>query len=225
LRVRIEEHVTIELVEERVGGAYPDIRIVERPGSSGSQVVGADVALVDAEPFDVAVDEPATERSLCIYDTTSGDRLITVIEVISPANKSSAGRDLYHRKQTDMRAAGVNLVEIDLLRGSNYVLLAPPERFPAARRNASYYVCVARSMTPGMASVYSISLPDRLPSIRIPLRAQDEDAQLNLQTLIEQAYENGGYGDDIDYRQNPVPPLNAEDAAWADALLREKGRR
>ncbi len=34
-----------------------------------------------------------------------------------------------------------------------------------------------------------------------------------------------GYDDDLDYRQEPEPPLSAEDVAWADDLLRKAGRR
>ena len=70
-----------------------------------------------------------------------------------------------------------------------------------------------------------ISLRKPLPTIKIPLRVKDQDARLDLQALLEQAYENGGYGDDIDYREEPAPPLTTDDAAWADALLRKKGIR
>jgi hypothetical protein len=44
---------------------------------------------------------------------------------------------------------------------------------------------------------------------------------LNLQTLIDQCYEKGGYP--IDYHQPPVPPLDPEAAAWAEKWLRVKG--
>jgi hypothetical protein len=48
---------------------------------------------------------------------------------------------------------------------------------------------------------------------------------LPLQTLLGTAYMNGGYAEDIDYRKEPEPPLSGGDAAWADAMLREKGLR
>jgi hypothetical protein len=35
---------------------------------------------------------------------------------------------------------------------------------------------------------------------------------------------NGGY-EDIDYRQEPRPPLSGPDAEWADQVLRERGLR
>jgi hypothetical protein len=45
-----------------------------------------------------------------------------------------------------------------------------------------------------------------------------------LQVLIEQAYRNGRYHS-IDYRVAADPPLEGADAAWADALLRQAGKR
>jgi Protein of unknown function (DUF4058) len=47
---------------------------------------------------------------------------------------------------------------------------------------------------------------------------------LDLQAVIDQCYRNGGYDEDIDYSVAPDPPLNVEDAHWADTLLREAGR-
>lgn len=48
--------------------------------------------------------------------------------------------------------------------------------------------------------------------------------QLDLQALIDQGYDNGGY-DSIDYEREPDPQLGEADARWADALLRKAGRR
>jgi hypothetical protein len=72
--------------------------------------------------------------------------------------------------------------------------------------------------------VYGAPLRARLPIIPIPLRPSDPEALLDLQAVVEQCYRNGGY-DDIDYTGEPEPRLNKADAAWADALLREQGRR
>jgi hypothetical protein len=65
---------------------------------------------------------------------------------------------------------------------------------------------------------------ERLPAIAIPLRQTDRDVPLDLQSLIDQCYESAEY-DDIDYHQEPDPPLSRDDAEWADALLREQGFR
>jgi hypothetical protein len=48
---------------------------------------------------------------------------------------------------------------------------------------------------------------------------------LQLQTLIDAAYVNGRYGDDIDCLQDPDPELTGPDAEWADRILREQGLR
>jgi hypothetical protein len=69
-----------------------------------------------------------------------------------------------------------------------------------------------------------MALRRRLPVIGVPLRPADPDVPLDLQSIVEQCYRNGGY-DDIDYRREPEPPLSPEDAAWADALLRQQGKR
>ena len=60
--------------------------------------------------------------------------------------------------------------------------------------------------------------------ITIPLRPGIRKCRWTLQAILDQCYRNGGY-DDIDYRGEPDPPLSADDATWADALLREQGRR
>jgi len=47
---------------------------------------------------------------------------------------------------------------------------------------------------------------------------------LQLQPLIADCYRDGRY-DRIDYREEPIPRLSADDERWAAALLREKGLR
>jgi len=76
-----------------------------------------------------------------------------------------------------------------------------------------------------MAEVYRVALREPLPTIRIPLRSEDPDVPLQLQTLIDAAYVNGRYGDDIDYLEDPDPELPGPDAEWADRVLREQGLR
>jgi hypothetical protein len=73
---------------------------------------------------------------------------------------------------------------------------------------------------PGEREVYPIPLRERLPTIRVPLRPTDADAVLDLQPLINQCHERGRYHM-LNYRLGLNPPLPAEDAAWADQLLRQ----
>ncbi len=73
--------------------------------------------------------------------------------------------------------------------------------------------------------LWPIRLEQRLPILSIPLRVGDSRARLNLQELFDLAYDRAAYDIQIDYRNDPVPPLDPEQAQWADARLRAKGLR
>ena len=178
-----------------------------------------------AEPILIHLDvEPITESFVEIVDVKSGHRVVTAIEVLSPTNKrATEGQRLYLKKRDDLKLARVNTVEIDLLRGGDRILMVPPQLIPLAHRT-TYQVCIWRASQHDTFAVYPIPLQERLPVISVPLRPHDREVPLALQTILDQSYRNGGY-DDIDYRGEPDPPLTADDALWADALLREHGRR
>jgi hypothetical protein len=42
---------------------------------------------------------------------------------------------------------------------------------------------------------------------------------------LKEAYEHGAYDVSVDYREEAMPPLEGDDAAWADSLLRQQGLR
>jgi hypothetical protein len=83
---------------------------------------------------------------------------------------------------------------------------------------------VVRADRQHLAEVYQVALANPLPTIRIPLRPDDQDVLLKLQSLVDATYVNGGY-EDIDYQQDPRPPLTGPEDQWAKQLLREKGLR
>jgi hypothetical protein len=122
-----------------------------------------------------------------------------------------------------LRAGGVSLVEINLNRTGSHVLTAPLDRIPEGHRTP-YAACVRRGWKPQEIDYYAIPLRERLPAIAIPLRQEDREVPLDLQAVLDQCYEDAAY-DDIDYREEPDPPLKPDDARWADELLREKGLR
>src|SRR5438093_5157102 len=71
-------------------------------------------------PDIVEIDDPATEGYIEIIDASSGGRVVTVIEVLSPANKVAGdGQEKYLQKRQELRDAKVSLVEIDLIRAGN----------------------------------------------------------------------------------------------------------
>ena len=65
----------------------------------------------------------------------------------------------------------------------------------------------------------------RLPKIDVPLEDDVPDLTLDLQAVLDRAYDDGAYRRKTDYSLSPVPPLTGEDREWADTLLRERGLR
>jgi len=227
-RADLEERVFVEAAggDDRI--VYPDVHVVERTrrgaADSGAAAL-AEGGVAVAAPLVVHVEsEPFTQGRIEIIDVSSGRRVITVIELLSPANKTPGeGQDLYLKKQRETLEARVSLVEIDFTRSGKRVMVLPPHRVPPSHRTL-YQVCVRRGYRPSHVEVYRVPLQEPLPAIGIPLREKDQDVILELQPLITQAYLNGRH-DDIDYRADPDPPLDGADAAWADELLRSQGRR
>jgi len=43
-----------------------------------------------------------------------------------------------------------------------------------------------------------------------------------LQSLVNKVYENGRYGNDLDYSTMPDPPLKADEHAWIAEYLKSK---
>jgi hypothetical protein len=144
---------------------------------------------------------------------------VTVIEILSPANKlpGSRGRELYVQKMREVLNSPSHWVEIDLLRDGERVAVGGevPEH--------DYQVFVSRAH-PGRrrAWIWPIRLHQRLPVIPVPLREPDPDANLDLQELLTTVYDRAGYDLDVDYTRDPNPPLAAEQAAWARGVLAER---
>lgn len=227
LRVQAEERVFVESDDIPIQDRRPDVFVVESPRSAGSVASTTTLAApwaAETEPFTVRIRaSPVTEIFLQIIDAQSGNRVVTVIEFISPTNKPPGpGRDEYLRKREECRQAAVNLVEIDLTLDGSRAGLFPRSGMPDRSRNAAYLASVSRATKPDELFVYPIPLQYSLPSIAVPLRADDVDVSLDLQPLIEQAYE--GY-DFLDYSQPPSVALSEADEKWADSLLRASGKR
>jgi len=226
LVARGEERLIVERPDFKPRSRYSDVRVVEH-GHFGSPVTApSGVAVAEPLIFDL-VTEPISQRFIEIRDATTGGRVITVIEFVSPSNKQPGdGRVQYRRKQNECIDARVNLVEIDLTREGQRELLVTELELPPDYLTP-FLACVFRAtwQKVGRKEVYRIPLTERLPAIRIPLRAEDPDAIRDLQSVIDDAYESGRYDRTINYALPATPPLSDEDARWADQLLRADGRR
>jgi hypothetical protein len=199
----------------RAGGAA----LLERPRARPS--AGVDVRV------DVA---PLQHHFVEILDAERGHQLVTLIEIVSPANKRPGpDRRVYEAKQQDVLASDANLIELDLLRGGRRLLPYPDLVAAVDALAPDYLVLLNRSTLRQGYSMdytrYPVRLREPLPCIPVPLAGQDPDVLLDLQVAANRVYREGPYRRMVDYGAEPDPPLTEEDAAWADALLRAAGLR
>jgi hypothetical protein len=220
LIARAEEEEGVTVGAGAITATYrPDVQVREpwnlkEPAATGFASASSPPA---SEPVRVLLEEEV-ERWVEVRNASG--RLITVLELLSPSNKLESGdRERYLTKRRRFIRAGANLVELDLVRQGKPVFPAPVQSV-LREAGACYGVCVFRAANRSEQEVYPVRLRDRLPVIRIPLRPADSDVTLDLQALIDHCHERGRYHL-LNYRLPLVPPLTAEDAAWAQNLLRQ----
>lgn len=225
LYARVEEYLSVAGLDDpshKPRRIAPDVHISEQRGVAKSVAGGLAVEELTAdEPLRVRRrSPPQTLRYIRIVDLKANRRVVTAIKFINMANKATvAGRRQYLAKQSEFLDAEVNLVEIDLLRGGSWVLTAEQEIYPE-RLKAPYRICVIRAESSEEAELYQATFSSPLPTIRIPLRPTDKDVLLPLQTLLNQAYENGRYGSQLDYASMPEPALQQEQFDWITQFLK-----
>jgi len=220
LIARTEERLAIEAEDyEKLHRAAPDVKVFE-PGVSESSEPGVAIEA----PYKLVVDwDQITERYIRIIHPDD-ERLITVIEFVSPTNKIGKGLENYLEKRSELLEAGVHLVEVDLVRCGNWRVLLRPHLCPPEARSV-YRATIRPAVRPREAYLYPISIRAALPRIPVPLRPGDPQVHLNLQELLQEVYETGRYGRTLSYSRPPEPPLDADDEAWADELLKAAGKR
>jgi len=206
----------------------PDVSVTsrtdwERPANGGVAVEAyTRVGMLDVEAD--FLPEPIEEQYLEIR-TIAGDRLITAIEILSLANKApgDAGRGAYRQKQSEYRTNQINLVEIDMLRGGQHTTSIPIDELRKRGNSFDYHVCVTATELSGRYFISPFRLADRLPTVAIPLEGTTGPVSINLQPLLDRAYDTGRYDDSTYSTLRTVPPLTPEQQTWAESILREKG--
>jgi hypothetical protein len=225
LWARAEERVFVETDAERVRHIIPDVhvsRVYPPPGPESGQLKEGCVAV--GEPVVFELHEPLVTEAYIEIRERSGGKVITVIEFLSLANKcGGVGKEKYIEKQVEVLRSGANLVEIDLVRAGRRVLALPRQQIPLAHRS-DYLACISPGWQRNRRELYPMPLRQRLPILPVPLRRNESPVYLDLQGLIDQAYVTGRY-DRLDYSTELDPPLSADDAVWAEELLKAAGKR
>lgn len=240
LRNAINAHLPspfVTTIEERVYMAlpnqytFPDLALLERrTPQEWKDAAGSTATLTADAPF-VAVmpDEEVFERYIAIRAIDDGERVVAVVEVLSPTNKAreSYGQDAYAKKRDLFVQSNAHFVEIDLLRDGLYTVSVPRQMVVKEAGEDWDYIACLHPATPlrNVFEFWPTSLRSRLPRISIPLLAGFSDIVVDLQTCVNHVYDAGLLERRIDYAREPVPPLSPDDAAWADALLKTAGFR
>jgi hypothetical protein len=143
------------------------------------------------------------------------DAVITAIELLSPTNKRTGkGRVAYEEKRQQILDSKSHFIELDLLRNE------PPILMTGNDLNWDYRILVSRSEQRPIADLYGFMLPEPIPIFPLPLKPEDKELAIDLQSILNGVYERAGYRFRIDYRQ-PVPPpvLPQADREWVTTLL------
>lgn len=214
--VEIEDNVYLSQDDEVLIRRFaPDATIFQSDGwrdtADGGVAIALEPSLLTSPELD-----PVTEPYLVIRDR-DGEEAITVIELLSPTNKSARdGRSEYLKKRHAILHSNTNLVELDLLRGG--------ERLPTVERlpSGDYYVFITRVERRPKVEVYSWPLERTLPTLPIPLAEGDPDASLDLQAVFTTTYDRAGYDYSLKYARPLVPEISAARQAWVDGILKTK---
>jgi hypothetical protein len=143
---------------------------------------------------------------------------VTIIEVLSPTNKSGGGIFKYLKKRGATIRQKIHLVEIDLLLGGERLPMREP--LPPG----DYYALVSRSEERPESNVYAWTIRDPLPPIPIPLKRPDPDVTLDLGVHFATAYDRGRFARLVDYAVPPMTVKKPADRAWAEHTAKASRR-
>jgi len=222
LNARLPEHYVasmderthlVEVTEQEVRLIRPDIAVsrdrsseaaTQRPANGG-------VATLEPQEIPLALYEEVVERRIEIR--TDPDReLVTVIELLSPTNKSHEGFAEYMSKRRAVLRQQVHLLEIDLLLAGKRPSLAgelPP---------GDYFAFLSRADHRPLCQVYAWNLRHALPTLPVPLKPTDHDVPLDLAELFTLTYDRGRYRQLLRYNRPLDVPLSDTDRRWAEQL-------
>jgi hypothetical protein len=140
----------------------------------------------------------------------STDRVISVVDIVSPANRATTkGRQEYKKKRDEYRKLNANLIELELVLQGATCLDISSEGLP----EFDYAVSVCRARQQDRYEIYTTTLQKRLPRIRLPLAADDRDLIVDLQAVFTRCHDRF-FAAKIDYQKDPPMLLKEPDYKW-----------
>lgn len=191
---------------------FPDVGVAQVSSTplpaGGSRLAIAEPSLRAATIMPEQVPQYAVE----IRDV-EGRQLVTLIELLSPANKQGEGYDEYITKRRRILLSSVHLLEIDLLRKGQRV----PMRTPLPDK--PYFIFLSRAEQRPITEIWAVDLVQPLPVVPVPLLSGDADIPLDLSVAFTSVYDSVGYDLLIDYTQRPDVPFDKKSANIAQQIL------
>jgi len=236
LQMRPEMGVILEMGTLR--RIVPDITVLRYPEPSANPTrrIG-EVAVVEKPRIEVSKGiearihtDPLQHHSVEIRDTSQGHKLITLIEIVSPANKHPGpDRRAYEAKQGEVLESDANLIELDLLRAGRRLLPYLDLEAVVHELVCDYLILINRAVrrqdTWMDYTVYPVKMRDTLPCIPVPLAGSDLDIPLDIQAAANRAHREGPYLRSVDYQKDIEPPASEDDLAWVAIRLEQAGLR
>jgi hypothetical protein len=194
----------------------PDIAVQQSraiavpPRANGaSQTVAAPQPTIYPTKVILPLPEEIHQAYLEVRDVAT-QMVVTTVEILSLTNKRGEGRQKYEAKRQHVLASLTNLVEIDLLRAGD------PLPMSDGILQSHYRILVSDAHTRPVADLYTFNLSDRIPTFPLPLQPNETEPIIDLQSLLNDLYEQLAYDYFIDYRLEP--PLPWSDPEVADIL-------
>jgi hypothetical protein len=197
------------------------VRVEERAYISDEDDPGRQLIIPDLRVMHRVItllDEQLHEPYLEVIDRASR-AVVTVIEILSPSNKirGSRSRKSYEEKRLQVMRSEGSFIEIDLLRGMDGF---PP--YDVLPRH-DYRVHVSRASKRPKGKLWPILTEQRLPKIPVPLLPDAADGELDLQLVLNTAYDRAIYDQEVDYRSDPVPPPDGRAGTMGRCSAQGKG--
>jgi len=214
-RVDLEKRVYLEAFDPFSGAetrySLPDITVVEhrRTATSGKGVAEGPPAYA---PATIYVEEPTEveETYIQIRDVTRNNAVVTVIELISPINKTpnTRGWAEFQAKRSAVTKSSTHWIELDFLHvGERPELLAG---------RSDYYTLLKRADEPNKREVCFFDVRDPMPVIAVPLRPEHADVLVSLQDVMNTCYSRARHADFLPYGDEAaLSALRPADAQWA----------
>lgn len=87
------------------------------------------------------------------------------------------------------------------------------------KAKSDYRIVVSRATT-RPANLYGFQLREPIPSFSLPLKPDDPELEVDLQSILLGVYDRGSYQLRINYQHSvPLPRLSEADQQWVDDLL------